>query len=132
MENMLSHGKGAAFFPHVSQGTLGAHQQLRIDITGCANMWGEYRDSLICTVRSCRRVVAWGSGNLTLALTSRLSLLQHPALRFSNLTKLWRPWAGLTRKGLALKGMGSQGRWWQPVTSDKGSVCVCRWETCRP
>ncbi|XP_016051691.1 PREDICTED: deleted in lung and esophageal cancer protein 1, partial [Miniopterus natalensis] len=50
MENMLSHGKGAAFFPHVSQGTLGAHQQLRIDITGCANMWGEYRDSLICTV----------------------------------------------------------------------------------
>ncbi|XP_037004212.2 deleted in lung and esophageal cancer protein 1 isoform X2 [Artibeus jamaicensis] len=50
MENMLSHGKGAAFFPHVSQGILGAHQQLRINITGCANMWGEYWDSLICTV----------------------------------------------------------------------------------
>ncbi|XP_045292512.1 deleted in lung and esophageal cancer protein 1 isoform X4 [Leopardus geoffroyi] len=50
MESLLSHGKGAAFFPHISQGTLGAHQQLRIDITGYANMWGEYWDDLICTV----------------------------------------------------------------------------------
>ncbi|XP_047596508.1 deleted in lung and esophageal cancer protein 1 isoform X4 [Lutra lutra] len=50
MENMLSHGKGAAFFPHISQGMLGAHQQLSIDITGYANMWGEYWDNLICTV----------------------------------------------------------------------------------
>lgn len=53
MESMLSHGKGAAFFPHVSQGVLGAHQQLHIDITGCANMWGEYWDNLVCTVRAC-------------------------------------------------------------------------------
>lgn len=51
MESMLSHGKGAAFFPHISQGMLGAHQQLSIDITGYANMWGEYWDNLICTVR---------------------------------------------------------------------------------
>ncbi|XP_040335728.1 deleted in lung and esophageal cancer protein 1 isoform X1 [Herpailurus yagouaroundi] len=50
MESLLSHGKGAAFFPHISQGMLGAHQQLRIDITGYANMWGEYWDDLICTV----------------------------------------------------------------------------------
>ncbi|XP_062970663.1 deleted in lung and esophageal cancer protein 1 [Cynocephalus volans] len=50
VESMLSHGKGAAFFPHISQGMLGAYQQLSIDITGCANMWGEYWDSLICTV----------------------------------------------------------------------------------
>ncbi|XP_059520387.1 deleted in lung and esophageal cancer protein 1 isoform X2 [Myotis daubentonii] len=50
MENMLSHGKGASFFPHVSQGKLDAYQQLRVDITGCANMWGEYWDSLICKV----------------------------------------------------------------------------------
>lgn len=50
MESMLSHGKGAAFFPHISQGVLGAHQQLRIHITGCANMWGEYWDQLVCTV----------------------------------------------------------------------------------
>ncbi|KAF3827013.1 hypothetical protein GH733_002499 [Mirounga leonina] len=50
MESMLSHGKGAAFFPHISQGMLGAHQQLSIDISGYANMWGEYWDNLICTV----------------------------------------------------------------------------------
>ncbi|XP_044945049.1 deleted in lung and esophageal cancer protein 1 isoform X2 [Mustela putorius furo] len=50
MESMLSHGKGAAFFPHISQGMLGAHQQLSIDIAGYANMWGEYWDNLICTV----------------------------------------------------------------------------------
>ncbi|XP_012885751.1 PREDICTED: deleted in lung and esophageal cancer protein 1 [Dipodomys ordii] len=50
MENILSHGKGAAFFPHMSQGMLGAHQQLRIKITACANMWGEYWDKLTCMV----------------------------------------------------------------------------------
>ncbi|XP_027963022.1 deleted in lung and esophageal cancer protein 1 isoform X1 [Eumetopias jubatus] len=50
MESMLSHGKGAAFFPHISQGVLGARQQLSIDVTGYADMWGEYWDNLICTV----------------------------------------------------------------------------------
>ncbi|XP_014439834.1 deleted in lung and esophageal cancer protein 1 [Tupaia chinensis] len=50
MESMLSCGKGAAFLPHVSRGTLGAYQELSIDLTGCANMWGEYWDRLICTV----------------------------------------------------------------------------------
>ncbi|XP_019063818.1 deleted in lung and esophageal cancer protein 1 isoform X3 [Fukomys damarensis] len=50
MENMLSHGKGAAFFSHISQGMLRAYQKLSIEITGCANMWGEYWDNLICTV----------------------------------------------------------------------------------
>lgn len=50
MENMLSHQKGAVFFLHISQGLLGAHQQLNIDITACANMWGDYWDNLICTV----------------------------------------------------------------------------------
>ncbi|XP_058513175.1 deleted in lung and esophageal cancer protein 1 [Ochotona princeps] len=50
MESMLSHGKGAAFFSSISQGMLGPYQQLDINLTGCANMWGEYWDSLICTV----------------------------------------------------------------------------------
>lgn len=51
VESMLSHRKGAAFFPHISQGMLGAYQQLSIDITACANMWGEYWDELFCMVR---------------------------------------------------------------------------------
>lgn len=84
MENILSHGKGAAFFPHISQGMLGPYQQLHVNITGCANMWGEYWDKLICTVRACWWGMAWGSGNLTLALTCRLSLLQHLAPSPSN------------------------------------------------
>uniref|UniRef100_A0ABK0LUT3 DLEC1 cilia and flagella associated protein n=1 Tax=Rattus norvegicus TaxID=10116 RepID=A0ABK0LUT3_RAT len=50
VESLLSHRKGAAFFPHISQGKLGAYQQLSINITGCANMWGEYWDELLCTV----------------------------------------------------------------------------------
>ncbi|KAM5280061.1 deleted in lung and esophageal cancer protein 1 [Ctenodactylus gundi] len=50
MESILSHGKGAAFFPHISQGMLAAYQKLSIDIMGCANMWGEYWDSLLCMV----------------------------------------------------------------------------------
>lgn len=39
--------------PHISQGMLGAYQQLSIDITACANMWGEYWDDLLCMVRTC-------------------------------------------------------------------------------
>ncbi|XP_039093100.1 deleted in lung and esophageal cancer protein 1 [Hyaena hyaena] len=50
MESMLSHGKGAAFFACPPQGLLGGHQQLRVDVAGCANMWGEYWDDLVCTV----------------------------------------------------------------------------------
>ncbi|XP_052579873.1 deleted in lung and esophageal cancer protein 1 isoform X1 [Peromyscus californicus insignis] len=50
LESMLSHKKGAAFMPHISQGMLGAYQQLSIDITACANMWGEYWDDLLCMV----------------------------------------------------------------------------------
>ncbi|XP_042137976.2 deleted in lung and esophageal cancer protein 1 isoform X1 [Peromyscus maniculatus bairdii] len=50
LESMLSHRKGAAFMPHISQGMLGAYQQLSIDITACANMWGEYWDDLLCMV----------------------------------------------------------------------------------
>ncbi|XP_050996394.1 deleted in lung and esophageal cancer protein 1 [Acomys russatus] len=50
MENVLSHRKGVAFFPHISQGMLGAYQELSINITGCANMWGEYWDDLLCVV----------------------------------------------------------------------------------
>ncbi|XP_069929111.1 deleted in lung and esophageal cancer protein 1 isoform X4 [Oryctolagus cuniculus] len=50
MERMLAHGKGAAFFASISQGVLGAYQQLSTDLTGCANMWGEYWDRLICRV----------------------------------------------------------------------------------
>uniref|UniRef100_A0A4X2LHU3 DLEC1 cilia and flagella associated protein n=2 Tax=Vombatus ursinus TaxID=29139 RepID=A0A4X2LHU3_VOMUR len=50
IETLLSKEKGAAFFPHVSQGTLDAFQKLTVDITACSNMWGDYHDQLICKV----------------------------------------------------------------------------------
>lgn len=79
MESLLSHGKGAAFFPHISQGMLGAYQQLRIGITGYANMWGEYWDDLICTVRT---------DGLGPASPPERCLLQPLALSLSNLSTL--------------------------------------------
>ncbi|KAM6281413.1 deleted in lung and esophageal cancer protein 1 [Porphyrio hochstetteri] len=47
---VLSHGKGVAFHIQPSTGTLKPFQQLRIEITAYNNMWGEYRDDLVCQV----------------------------------------------------------------------------------
>ncbi|NXL85041.1 DLEC1 protein, partial [Alectura lathami] len=47
---VLSHGKGVAFHIQPSSGTLKAFQQLIIEITAYNNMWGEYRDDLVCKV----------------------------------------------------------------------------------
>ncbi|KFP20300.1 Deleted in lung and esophageal cancer protein 1, partial [Egretta garzetta] len=47
---VLSHGKGVAFHIQPSTGTLQAFQQLIIEITAYNNMWGEYRDDLVCKV----------------------------------------------------------------------------------
>ncbi|NXI71666.1 DLEC1 protein, partial [Anseranas semipalmata] len=47
---LLSHGKGVAFHIQPSSGTLKAFQQLIIEITAYNNMWGEYRDDLVCKV----------------------------------------------------------------------------------
>ncbi|XP_063777866.1 deleted in lung and esophageal cancer protein 1 isoform X2 [Pseudophryne corroboree] len=48
--SILSDGRGAAFIPQPSCGTLGPFQQISIDVTAYNNMWGEYSDQLICTV----------------------------------------------------------------------------------
>ncbi|KFV42248.1 Deleted in lung and esophageal cancer protein 1, partial [Tyto alba] len=47
---VLCHGKGVAFHIQPSTGTLKAFQQLIIEITAYNNMWGEYRDDLVCKV----------------------------------------------------------------------------------
>ncbi|NXI89657.1 DLEC1 protein, partial [Psophia crepitans] len=47
---VLSHGKGVAFHIQPSTGTLKAFQQLTVEITAYNNMWGEYRDDLVCEV----------------------------------------------------------------------------------
>ncbi|XP_067824418.1 deleted in lung and esophageal cancer protein 1 isoform X2 [Heptranchias perlo] len=47
---LLCHGKGAAFVVQPPTGILGPFQQLVIEITAFANMWGDYHDFLICGV----------------------------------------------------------------------------------
>lgn len=47
---LLSHGKGVAFHIQPSTGTLKAFQHLIVEITAYNNMWGEYRDDLVCKV----------------------------------------------------------------------------------
>ncbi|XP_072455258.1 deleted in lung and esophageal cancer protein 1 isoform X2 [Notamacropus eugenii] len=59
IETLLSKGKGVAFFPHISQGTLDAFQKLTIDITACSNMWGDYYDQLICKVEDLPPTIVW-------------------------------------------------------------------------
>ncbi|XP_071270154.1 deleted in lung and esophageal cancer protein 1 [Salvelinus alpinus] len=50
VSGLLAHGKGAAFFVQPDCGILGAFETQTIDITSFTNMWGEYRDQLICKV----------------------------------------------------------------------------------
>ncbi|XP_043546785.1 deleted in lung and esophageal cancer protein 1 isoform X1 [Chiloscyllium plagiosum] len=47
---LLCHRKGAAFVVQPKTGTLEPYQQLTIEITAFANMWGDYSDYLICRV----------------------------------------------------------------------------------
>nr|XP_028605457.1 deleted in lung and esophageal cancer protein 1 isoform X5 [Podarcis muralis] len=47
---MLSHGKGATFHVHPSEGILKAFEELVVNITAYNNMWGQYEDTLICKV----------------------------------------------------------------------------------
>lgn len=48
--SLLAHGKGAAFFVSPDSGMLGAFETQTVDITAYTDMWGEYRDHLICKV----------------------------------------------------------------------------------
>ncbi|KAJ8375005.1 hypothetical protein SKAU_G00055850 [Synaphobranchus kaupii] len=50
VNSLLAHGKGAAFFIQPASGTLGPFETRTVDITAFTNMWGDYRDHLICKV----------------------------------------------------------------------------------
>ncbi|XP_070585983.1 deleted in lung and esophageal cancer protein 1 [Erythrolamprus reginae] len=45
---MLSQGKGVAFHVYPTEGILKAFQELIVEITAYNNMWGHYKDVLIC------------------------------------------------------------------------------------
>uniref|UniRef100_A0A3Q3L0I4 DLEC1 cilia and flagella associated protein n=1 Tax=Mastacembelus armatus TaxID=205130 RepID=A0A3Q3L0I4_9TELE len=48
--HLLAHGKGAAFFVLPSTGVLGPFETQTVDVTAYTDMWGEYKDHLICKV----------------------------------------------------------------------------------
>ncbi|XP_051796597.1 deleted in lung and esophageal cancer protein 1 isoform X2 [Acanthochromis polyacanthus] len=50
VSSLLAHGKGAAFFVLPDTGTLGPFETQTVDVTAYSDMWGEYRDHLICRV----------------------------------------------------------------------------------
>lgn len=51
VSNLLANGKGAAFFVSPHTGMLGPFETKPVDVTAYSDMWGEYRDFLICKVR---------------------------------------------------------------------------------
>ncbi|KAM6977672.1 deleted in lung and esophageal cancer protein 1 [Aplochiton taeniatus] len=50
VSRLLAHGRGAAFYVQPDSGMLGPFETQTIDITAYSDMWGEYRDLLICKV----------------------------------------------------------------------------------
>lgn len=57
MSRLLANGKGAAFLVSPHSGTLGPLETLTVNVTAYVEMWGKYRDNLLCKVRHC----AWFS-----------------------------------------------------------------------
>lgn len=51
VSSLLAHGKGAAFFLMPNTGMLGPFEAQSVDVTAYTDMWGKYRDNLICKVR---------------------------------------------------------------------------------
>ncbi|XP_077365596.1 deleted in lung and esophageal cancer protein 1 [Festucalex cinctus] len=50
VSDLLANGKGAAFFIVPSAGTLEPFETQTVDVTAYSDMWGEYRDHLVCKV----------------------------------------------------------------------------------
>ncbi|XP_034056329.1 deleted in lung and esophageal cancer protein 1 [Gymnodraco acuticeps] len=50
VSGLLAHGKGAAFLVLPQNGILGAFETQTVDVTAYTDMWGEYRDLLVCKV----------------------------------------------------------------------------------
>uniref|UniRef100_A0A3Q3G0Z0 DLEC1 cilia and flagella associated protein n=1 Tax=Labrus bergylta TaxID=56723 RepID=A0A3Q3G0Z0_9LABR len=64
VNSLLAHGKGAAFFVLPHCGLLGPFESQSVDITAYSDMWGEYRDLLLCKV-----IPAKGSSTIHVSFT---------------------------------------------------------------
>jgi len=54
---MLCQGNGASFVPVPSAGYLPPFGEEVIEVTAYADMWGEYRDALICKVKLFKSII---------------------------------------------------------------------------
>lgn len=52
MRRLLANGKGLAFLVEPEKGTLGPFETMSINITAHSNMWGNYKDRLVCKVHA--------------------------------------------------------------------------------
>ncbi|XP_031821137.1 deleted in lung and esophageal cancer protein 1 [Sarcophilus harrisii] len=103
IDTLLSHNKGAAFFPHISRGMLEGFQKLTIDIAACGNMWGDYHDQLICKART--------PSAATSARAGRAPALGPPSAGWNRRAPAaWRP-APWESRGPALEFPGAE---WNP------------------
>ncbi|XP_041670632.1 deleted in lung and esophageal cancer protein 1 [Cheilinus undulatus] len=50
VSSLLADGKGAAFFIEPHSGILEPYERRTVDVTAYTDMWGEYRDHLVCKV----------------------------------------------------------------------------------
>ncbi|XP_018607038.1 deleted in lung and esophageal cancer protein 1 isoform X2 [Scleropages formosus] len=56
VNSLLAHGKGATFYVEPACGILGPFETQTMDITAFTNMWGKYRDRLICKIGGLKTV----------------------------------------------------------------------------
>lgn len=52
VRRLLAHGKGVAFLVEPEKGTLGPFETVSVNVTAHSNMWGDYKDHLICKVHA--------------------------------------------------------------------------------
>ncbi|KAF7213824.1 deleted in lung and esophageal cancer protein 1 isoform X2 [Nothobranchius furzeri] len=50
VSSLLTHGKGAAFHVLPDSGLLGPFETRTVEVTAYTDMWGEYKDNLVCKV----------------------------------------------------------------------------------
>lgn len=72
VSSLLAHGKGAAFFVLPDTGMLGPFETQTVDVTAYTDMWGEYRDHLICKVWRCT-----DTSGLQITFYRRISFFTH-------------------------------------------------------
>eukprot|EP00794_Sanderia_malayensis_P003460 gene3460-3956_t len=82
---ILANGKGVAFVAEPCQGQLRPFEQIVVEITAYCNMWGEYNDSLLCSIGNLDLVkIPMHIETTGCPLNFQISKEQSPILRFGS------------------------------------------------